>query len=156
MATNEIRVSSAKNRRSNQAIAGRLENQDRGSVDRDRSILPITDHARMRWAERASDAESDIETALVRSIPVDAPQRECDSARLYAPCDVVFRVQDGKITSVWPANYDTLATDDLGRCEKCENLERFTGVEQICRWCRSHAATIEMANGVTVRFNGEK
>lgn len=114
----------------------------------------VTDHARRRWAERAPSADIDLTTAWERAIAVGAPQQACDVARLYAPQDVVLRLQNGRITSVWPANYDTLDTGHLGRCAECSNLEQFDGPGQTCRWCQSRTATVEMDNGVTVRFEG--
>ncbi|AWB28462.1 hypothetical protein HARCEL1_12500 [Halococcoides cellulosivorans] len=118
------------------------------------ALPPVTDHARTRWAERAPRADIDIETAWQESVVVGASQQACEGARLYAPCDVVFRVQNSQITSVWPANYDTLDTDHLGRCAEWGNLDRFDTVESICRWCQNRSPTVEMENGVTVRFEG--
>jgi len=115
---------------------------------------PATDHARRRWRERASAVDIDVETAWRRAVPVDAPQQVCDDARLYAPCDVVFRVQDGCITSTWTANYDSLGTDRLGQCDSCGNLERFDATNSTCRWCQDQPGIVEMENGVTVRFGG--
>ncbi len=60
--------------------------------------VPITDHAHERWAERAATAGTDIETAWHQSIPVGAPERDADMARLYAPCDVLFVVRGGAVT----------------------------------------------------------
>jgi hypothetical protein len=114
----------------------------------------VTDHARRRWAERAPSAEIGLTTVWKRSIAVGAPQQACDVAQLYAPQDVVLRLQNGRITSVWPANYDTLDTGHLGRCTECGNLGRFDDPEQTCQWCQCQASTVEMDNGVTVRFTG--
>lgn len=137
-----------------QTLRGDGTHQGRTNTRAGRAQPTVTDHARRRWAERAPSADIDIETAWQRSVEVGTSQRVCDGARLYAPCDVVFRLQNSRITSVWPANYDSLDTGHLGQCTECGNLDRFDGAVSTCRWCQNRSTTVEMENGVIVRFEG--
>mgnify|MGYP000241768768 CR=1 FL=1 len=120
------------------------------------SPIPITDHARERWSERAVTAELDIETAWHRSIPVEAPERDADMARLYSPSDVLFVVRGGVVTTVCPANYGSLEISELGQCTSCGNLDRHRYGEAACRWCGATHRRVEMASGVTVTYSEEQ
>jgi len=118
--------------------------------------VPITDHAHERWAERAATAEIDIESAWHQSIPVNAPVRDADMARLYAPCDVLFVVRGGTVTTACPANYDSLDISELGECSSCANLDTLHYGDAACRWCGSEQRQVEMTNGVTVTYTEEQ
>ena len=118
--------------------------------------VPITDHAHERWAERAATAETDIETAWHQSIPVAAPERDADTARLYAPCDVLFVVRGGAVTTVYPANYGSLNTDGLGACTACGNLDSLQYGDTACRWCNTQPQEITLDSGLTVTATEEQ
>lgn len=128
--------------------------QTERSLDAGYDTPAVSAHARQRWSERAPASELDIETAWRRALTVENPDADCDTLRLYAPADVVFRLQGGVITSVWPANYDSLTTAALGECGRCGNLDRFRTPTAACRWCGGHADTIEMSSGVTITHTG--
>ncbi|EMA30967.1 hypothetical protein [Haloarcula japonica] len=118
--------------------------------------VPITDHAHERWAERAATAGTDIETAWHQSIPVGAPERDADMARLYAPCDVLFVVRGGAVTTVCPANYGSLNTDGLGACTACGNLDSLQYGDTACRWCNTQPQEITLDSGLTVTATEEE
>lgn len=128
-----------------------LPKNRRGS-DHDQTVPPVTAHARKRWSERATGADIDVETAWTQSIPVAAPARNCDNARLYAPSDVLLVRRGGVITTVCPANYDSLVTIQLGQCPACGNLDVYSGGGEGCRWCGQEATTVQMDNGVEISF----
>lgn len=115
----------------------------------------VTDHARRRWGERAPQTALQLERAWRKSLPVRAPERACESARLYAPADVLLVVSGGAITTVCPANYDSLQTAHLGMCSNCANLDRFGSETTGCRWCGDEPVRVETGSGISITFTGE-
>lgn len=141
-------------RKNGRATAQKSTAVPQRAAAQEQSVPPVTDHARWRWSERAAAIEADIATAWQQSIPVAPPDHECDRARLFPPCDLLFVVEDDVITTVRPANYDTLDTSELGQCGDCGNLAQFGAAAPTCPWCGCAVETVRMENGAVIQFEG--
>lgn len=99
----------------------------------------VTAHAAKRWAERAPCATVDVETAWTDGIIINAPECDCDSARLYPPQDALIIQKNARIVTVLSANYARLDTTGIVWCSNCGCATKLQRSWDRCEWCESQA-----------------
>jgi hypothetical protein len=111
-------------------------------------------HAETRWTER-TPAEPSLRDAWQAAIPVDAPDCDAETVRLYAPYDVLLVVRAGVLRTVLHADDDRTDHAGLSPCEGCGDL-----VDPVrdarCPWCDAPLATMEVPGGVTLRRGDDR
>lgn len=106
----------------------------------------VTTHAAERWLERMPSATVGVETAWSEGITVNAPECDCDSAKLYPPEDALLLRKGDRIVTVLPVNYARLDITDLVWCSNCSCATTLQRSWDGCEWCGNRTGT-ERADG---------
>jgi hypothetical protein len=120
----------------------------------DQSYVPTINrpHAIDQWTAR-TPAELRLVEAWKTAIPVNAPECDADSTRLYVPYDVLLVERGGVLRTVLH-NDGRIDTAGLSVCPGCEGLydPLLTGAS--CRWCDGPLPSRRSTGGVTLVVGG--
>jgi hypothetical protein len=79
-------------------------------------------HVKLRWVDRNTARDVDVQTAWRRAVPIDAPDYGYDAARLYEladPYSVVLLAGGGELRTVLYADPIEIVDDHLETCPDC-------------------------------------
>lgn len=110
-------------------------------------------HAIEQWQGR-TPAQLSLVDAWRKAIPVEAPECDAETVRLYAPYDVLLIDRGGVLRTVLYAD-DRTDLSGLSPCESCEELVDPVRAER-CPWCGYHLDVVTASDGIVLRRGGER
>lgn len=114
---------------------------ERATSDSRENVPHPSNHARMRWFQRAGVTEFDIREAWYRSPSVGVPDYVGTKGRLHEPSGTVLIARDGVIVTVVYTGDERLNDDHLCLCDRCGYRYDRLPDDRECQWCRDNRAS---------------
>lgn len=93
-----------------------------------------SNHAKLRWQQRANTREKSISEAWSEGYFVGVPTHR-GKARLHPPTHTLILQRDGELITVLHAGYTEFRADHLISCTQCELQYQPCADDRQCSWC---------------------
>lgn len=96
--------------------------------------LRVSDHAKLRWVQRAGRFDVSVRTAWREGFHVGLP-RHRGTARLHPPSGTLLLERDDKLVTVLDATNTAYRADHLVECPQCALAFQPSREDRSCPWC---------------------
>lgn len=94
----------------------------------------MSDHAKLRWVERAGSFRKSVYQAWEEGYYVGLPTHS-GTARLHPPTQTLILARGSNLITVLSAKTEEYRADHLIRCEECSCQFKPNSENRNCPWC---------------------
>lgn len=97
-------------------------------------LTQLTEHAKLRWLQRAGEHAMTVGEAWDEGYGVGVPNHT-GKARLHPPTDTLIIAMDGHLVTVLRADQSEYRADHLVLCHECGLQYQPESDDRSCPWC---------------------